>query len=106
MTDHIAPDNRYGVEAILNPDQPSLFYLLFEELDEARGFYETLKRSMTAHRITVMLNDPKGETIEMVELGDELRPARKVEKVAYDQIIEPLDHSTMTTGDPNNLLID
>ena len=103
MTDHIAPDNRYGVEAILNPDQPSLFYLLFEELDEARGFYETLKRGVTALRITVMLNDPKGETIEMAELGDEHRP---VKKVAYDQIIEPLDYSTMTTGNPDNLLID
>ena len=103
MTDHIAPDNRYVVEAILNPDQPSLFYLLFEELDEARGFYETLKRGVTAHRITVTLNDPKGETIEMAELGDELRP---VKKVAYDQIIEPLDYGTMTTGNPDNLLID
>lgn len=106
MADHTRLDNRYGVEAILNPDQPSLFYVLFEELDEARGFYKILKRGMSPHRIKVTLNDPEGETIEMVELGDELRPVGKKERVAYDQIIEPLDHRTMTTGNPDNLLID
>ena len=99
-------DNRYTVCAVINPDQPDLFYLIFDTLDEAMNFFETLKGGMTAHCISVELHDPAGKCIERVQLGDEVHPPIPREKMAYRPLIKPIDYGSKSTGSTDSLLID